>query len=98
VIQMSKFIAAIVAAVALLGAAKVEGCESVAIVGHQAYSAAFVAPVVAPVVYQPQVLAVEVANYAVASPVVVQQIRVRQRRQPVKAFVQAVTPPRRRCH
>lgn len=94
---MSKFIAAIVAALSLLGAAKVEACESVAIVAPSTYSAVEVAQVVAPVVYRPQVLAVEVQSYAVAQPIVVQEIRVkRQRRQPVKAFVQAVTP--NRCH
>lgn len=90
---MSKFIAAIVAAVTLLGAAKSQACESVAIVAPS-YTQAFVAPVVAaPVVYQPQVQAVTVqpvvAAYAapVVQQVVVQKVRVHQQqfRTPVRS-------------
>jgi len=94
---MKSVIAAIVAAVTLLVATESRACESVALVAPAAvYSAPL--QIAAPVVYQPQILAVEVAqiqSYAVE----VQQIVVkkqRHRRQPVKAFVQAVTP--NRCH
>lgn len=80
-----------VAAVTLLGAAKSQACESVAIVAPS-YSQAFVAqPVVAaPVVYQAQVFAQPVvAAYAapVVQQVVVQKVRVHQQqfRTPVRS-------------
>lgn len=84
---MRPFLAAIVAAVTLLGAAKSQACESVAIVAPS-YSQAIVAPVVAaPVVYQPQVQAVTVqpvvAAYAdpVVQQFVVQKVRVKHQQQ-----------------
>lgn len=80
---MRPFLAAIVAAIALLGAAKVQACESVQLVAPQAVYAAPV-QLQQQVVYQPQVLAVEVAHYA--QPVVVQQIVVKEKRQRRQRF------------
>lgn len=82
---MKSYIAAIVAAIALLGVAqKSRGCESVQLVAPQAV---YAAPVqfAAPYVYQPQVLAVEVAQphcvqaFVAPQQVVVQQQVVRQK-------------------
>lgn len=95
---MSKAFAAIVAALSLLVAAESRACHPVqAITSYQ--SAAFVAPVVAPIVYQPQVVQQFVAqpvSYSVVAPVVQQQIIVRQRvrvRHPVRNTLRVVLPP-----
>lgn len=98
---MKFVIAAIVAAVTLLGAAETRSCESVqAIVAAPAYSQA----IVAQQVYQPQIVQQIVAqpvSYAVVAPVVQQQIVVRQRvvqrRHPVRRAAQIVLPPYRVC-
>ncbi len=91
---MRPFLAAIVAAVTLLGAAKSQACESVAIVAPS-YAQAFVAQpaVAAPVVYQAQVFAQPVvAAYStpVVQQVVVQKVQVhhaQQFRTPVRSVL-----------
>ena len=95
---MIKFFAALVAASTLLVAAESRACNPVqAITSYQ--SAALVAPVVAPVTYQPmvtqqsvqQVVAQPVYAQAVLAQPVVQQVVVKQR---VKGCRQFRTPVR----
>lgn len=93
---MSKFLAAIVAAITLFVAAEAKSCESVQAIVTDGYVAN--EQIVAPVVYKPVVQRVfvqpVVASYSTP---VVQQVVVRQRvvnrRQPLRRAAQVVLPP-----